>query len=179
MAKASSKKAASRKAAARKRPLKRKAASKAKVRLFTIGYQETPPKAVLDELEGAGVKLLVDVRAVASSRRPGFSKNQLAAGLNERGIGYLHFQGLGTPKEGRLAARAGDMKALTQIYAKHLKTPQAKQEMNEIATLITTAGPVCILCYERDHKDCHRKFIAEVIEEREGVAVENLVAPQM
>ena len=118
---------------------KKKASSKSK-RLFTIGYQETPPKAVLDELENAGVKLLVDVRAVASSRRPGFSKNQLAAGLKERGIGYLHLQALGTPKEGRLAARAGDVKALATIYAKHLKTPQAKIEMNELATLIGKAG---------------------------------------
>lgn len=61
-----------------------------KKRLFTIGYEQTPSKAVLDELESAGVKLLVDVRAVASSRRPGFSKSQLAAGLGERGIAYLH-----------------------------------------------------------------------------------------
>jgi uncharacterized protein (DUF488 family) len=61
-------------------------------RLFTIGYEQTPSKAVLDELEAAGVKLLVDVRAVTSSRRPGFSKNQLAAGLDERGIAYLHLR---------------------------------------------------------------------------------------
>lgn len=179
MARTAPKRPATRSAGLKKSPPKsRKAASNAKKRLFTIGYQETPPKAVLDELENAGVKLLVDVRAVASSRRPGFSKNQLASGLKERGIGYLHFQGLGTPKEGRLAARAGDVKALERIYAKHLKTPQAKQEMSELATLVDTAGPVCILCYERDHKDCHRRFIAEIIEE-DGVAVENLVAPQM
>lgn len=176
MAKTSSRKAApARKTVSLK---KKKASSKGK-RLFTIGYQETPPKAVLDELESAGVKLLVDVRAVASSRRPGFSKNQLASGLKERGIGYLHFQGLGTPKEGRLAARAGDIKALEQIYARHLKTPQARQEMDELATLIGNAGPVCILCYERDHKDCHRKFIADIIEARDGVAIENLAAPQV
>ena len=68
-------------------------------KFFTIGYEQTPAKAVLDELEHAGVKLLVDVRAVVSSRRPGFSKNQLAAGLDERGISYLHLRGLGTPKE--------------------------------------------------------------------------------
>ena len=70
-------------------------------RLFTIGYEQTPAKAVLDELEQAGVKLLVDVRAVAASRRPGFSKNQLAAGLDERGISYLHLRGLGTPIRAR------------------------------------------------------------------------------
>ena len=147
-------------------------------KLFTIGYEQTPAKAVLDELQSAGVKLLVDVRAIASSRRPGFSKSQLAAGLDERGISYIHLRGLGTPKDGRLAARSGDMKALSKIYHAHLKTPQARGEMDELAALVMKAGPVCILCYERDHNVCHRKFIAEIIEEREGVKIEDLVAPQ-
>ena len=102
-------------------------------KLFTIGYEQTRAKAVLDELEQAGVKLLVDVRAVASSRRPGFSKSQLAAGLDERGIAYLHLRGLGTPKEGRLAARAGEYKTLQKIYARHLKTAQAKEELDELS----------------------------------------------
>ena len=147
-------------------------------RLFTIGYEQTPAKAVLDELEHAGVKLLVDVRAVASSRRPGFSKNQLAAGLDERGISYLHLRGLGTPKEGRLAARSGKFDALHKIYAKHLKTPQAREELDELAALVKKSGPVCILCYERDHQHCHRRWIAEIIEDRDGVKVENLAAKQ-
>jgi uncharacterized protein (DUF488 family) len=148
-------------------------------KLFTIGYEQTPPKAVLDELENAGIKLLVDVRAVVSSRRPGFSKNQLAAALDERGIGYIHMKGLGTPKEGRLAARSGDMASLQRIYAKHLKTPQAKEELDELSALVTKAGPVCILCYERDHRHCHRKWIAEIIEDRNGVKTENLLPRQL
>ena len=148
-------------------------------KLFTIGYEQTPAKAVLDELEQAGVKLLVDVRAVASSRRPGFSKSQLAAGLDERGISYLHLRGLGTPKEGRLAARAGQYEALEKIYTKHLKTPQAKEELDELSALVKKSGPVCILCYERDHLHCHRRWIAEIIEERDGVKIENLAADQV
>lgn len=148
-------------------------------KLFTIGYEQTPAKAVLDELQRAGVKLLVDVRAIASSRRPGFSKSQLAAGLDERGISYIHLRGLGTPKDGRLAARSGDMKALSKIYHAHLKTPQAQGEMDELAALVMKAGPVCILCYERDHNVCHRKFIAEIIKDREDVKIEDLVAPQV
>jgi uncharacterized protein (DUF488 family) len=147
-------------------------------KLFTIGYEQTPAKAVLDELQRAGVKLLVDVRAIASSRRPGFSKTQLAAGLDERGISYLHLRGLGTPKEGRMAARNGDMKALGKIYHAHLKTPQARMEMDELDALVMKAGPVCILCYERDHNTCHRKLIAEIIADREGVKIDNLVASQ-
>ncbi|WP_284419253.1 MULTISPECIES: DUF488 domain-containing protein [unclassified Bradyrhizobium] len=147
--------------------------------LFTIGYEQTPAKAVLDELQAAGVKLLVDVRAVAASRRPGFSKSQLAAGLDERGIGYVHLRGLGTPKEGREAARSGHYDTLHKVYDAHLKTPQAKEQMDELASLVTSAGPVCLLCYERDHAHCHRQWIAEIIEDRDQVRVENLVAPQV
>jgi uncharacterized protein (DUF488 family) len=148
-------------------------------KFFTIGYEQTPAKSVLDELERAGVKLLVDVRAVASSRRPGFSKNQLAAGLDERGIAYLHLRGLGTPKDGRVAARGGKFDVLHKIYAKHLKTPQAREELDELSSLVQKSDPVCILCYERDHLHCHRRWIAEIIEDREGVRIENLAAPQL
>jgi uncharacterized protein (DUF488 family) len=148
-------------------------------KLFTIGYEQTPSNAVLDELVAAGVKLLVDVRAVASSRRPGFSKSQLAAGLDARGISYLHLRGLGTPKDGREAARSGKFEALHRIYAAHLKTSQAKEELDELSALVKKSGPVCILCYERDHLHCHRQWIAEAIENRDGVKVENLVAPQV
>ena len=148
-------------------------------KLFTIGYEQTPAQSVLDELERAGVKLLVDVRAVASSRRPGFSKTQLAAGLDARGISYLHLRGLGTPKDGRIAARSGKFDALHKIYAKHLKTPQAREELDELSSLVKKSGPVCILCYERDHAHCHRQWVAEIIEDRDSVKIENLAAPQI
>jgi uncharacterized protein (DUF488 family) len=148
-------------------------------KLFTIGYEQTPSKAVLDELEQAGVKLLVDVRAIASSRRPGFSKTQLAAGLDERGIAYLHLRGLGTPKQGREAARGGHYALLHKIYAAHLKTPQALEQLDELSSLFKKLGPVCLLCYERDHRHCHRQWIAEIIEARDGVRIENLVARQV
>jgi hypothetical protein len=118
-------------------------------RLFTIGYEQTPAKAVLDELEHAGVKLLVDVRAVAASRRPGFSKNQLAAGLDARGISYLHLRGLGTPKDGREAARSGKFDRLHKIYAAHLKTPQAREELDELSAHRRKRIPLLL---SRDHK---------------------------
>src|SRR5260221_14380566 len=92
-------------------------------KLFTIGYEQTPPKAVLDELEKAGVKLLVDVRAVASSRRPGFSKSQLAAGLVERGISFLHLRGIGTPKEGHDPARSCKFSPLNRVNTTHMSIP--------------------------------------------------------
>jgi uncharacterized protein (DUF488 family) len=145
--------------------------------LFTIGYEQTPAQAVLNELKQAGVKLLVDVRAIAASRRPGFSKTQLAAGLDATGIGYVHLRALGTPKEGREAARAGDVRKLKWIYDTHLGTAAAREQLDELSALVRKAGPVCILCYERDHTQCHRQWIAEAIHVRDRVKIGNLQAP--
>jgi uncharacterized protein (DUF488 family) len=144
--------------------------------LFTIGYEHMPAQAVLDELSRAGVKLLVDVRAVAASRRPGFSKTKLAAALDERGIAYIHLRALGTPKEGREAARRGDYSELKSIYDAHLATPDAREQLDELTALVRKSGPVCILCYERDHRHCHRQWIAEEITGRASVKVSNLQA---
>lgn len=91
----------------------------------------------------------------------------------------MHLRDLGTPKEGREAARSGKFDALHRIYTAHLKTPQAKEQLDELTSLVTTAGPVCILCYERDHRQCHRQWIAEIVEDRNGAAIENLAAPQL
>jgi uncharacterized protein (DUF488 family) len=146
-------------------------------RFFTIGYQQVPSQAVFDELERAGVTLVVDTRSVTASRRPGFSKRQLAAGLDERGIAYLHLRGLGTPKEGRLAARSGNLEDLFRIYERHLATPNAQEELIELANIVGSGQRVCLLCYERDVSHCHRKRIAEIVCERVGVDVEHLVAP--
>ena len=152
--------------------------AKAKPKLFTIGYEKAKPDAVMAELKRARVKLLVDTRAVAASRKPGFSKRQLAATLDENGISYLHLQKLGTPDEGRQAARAGKLDTLWRIYAKHLKTPAAIEEMAELVSIVKSGQTVCLLCFERDKDCCHRTRIAEVVHDRTGVAVVDL-APEL
>lgn len=144
--------------------------------LFTIGYEHTTPPAFLDALARVQIGLVVDVRAVAASRRPGFSKRQLAAALDERGIAYLHLRALGTPKEGRLAARSGDFSALFRIYESHLATPGAREELDALAELVRSGRRLCLLCYERDPCHCHRQRVAALMAERTGVAIENLFA---
>jgi uncharacterized protein (DUF488 family) len=145
--------------------------------LSTIGYEQATSQAVLGELNRAGIELVVDTRAVAASRRPGFSKRQLAAGLDQQGIAYLHLRGLGTPKEGRLAARRGQNDVLFRIYEAHLATPQAREELDVLTRLVKSGKRICLLCYERDVHHCHRKRIAELMCERVGIEVEHLVAP--
>jgi uncharacterized protein (DUF488 family) len=140
--------------------------------LFTIGYEQVKPAAVLRELKSAKVDLLV---GVAASRRPGFSKRQLAAALDEAGIDYLHLQKLGTPVEGRQAARAGDTDALWRIYDKHAKTPEAQAELGELVSLIKSGKRIALLCYCRDPKRCHRSRIVSNIKKRTRVKVKDLI----
>ena len=144
-------------------------------KLFTIGYEKAKPAAVMAELKRAKVKLLVDTRAVAASRKPGFSKRQLAASLGDEGIAYLHLQKLGTPDEGRQAARSGKLDTLWRIYAKHLETPEANAAMDDLVSIVKSGEVVCLLCYERDQACCHRNRIAEIVHERTGVSVVDLV----
>ena len=143
--------------------------------VFTIGYQESNPEAVIGTLAAAGVALLVDVRAVAASRRPGFSKRQLAAGVATVGIDYLHLRGLGTPPDGRLAARTGRYADMRRIFEAHLATESAAAEMDELARLVESGRPLCLLCFERHADHCHRRILGERLAARLGVEVVDLV----
>src|SRR5215213_10025469 len=96
------------------------------MKLATIGYESATQADVIDRLKTAGVEVLIDVRAVAASRRAGFSKTLLAASLNEAGIGYVHLRQLGTPKPGRDAARKGHIAQMHEIYEAHLAEPAAQ-----------------------------------------------------
>jgi uncharacterized protein (DUF488 family) len=143
--------------------------------LFTIGYEQAKPAAVLDELKRAQIQLVVDTRAVAASRRPGFSKRQLAASLEEAGIAYIHLQKLGTPAEGRAAARNGDIDTLWRIYDKHIKTTDAQSQLEELIALIKSGKRVALLCYCRDPKACHRSRIVANVMKRTRVKVADLI----
>lgn len=145
--------------------------------LFTIGYEQAKPAAVLGELTHAKVDTLVDVRAVAASRRPGFSKRQLAASLDETGIAYVHLQKLGTPAEGRQAARAGDHATLTRIYEKHIKKAEPQEQLGELVDLIKSGKRIALLCYCRDPATCHRSLIVAYVKDRIRVKVEDLIPP--
>jgi uncharacterized protein (DUF488 family) len=141
--------------------------------LFTIGYEGKTQAEFLDELEAGGVELVIDVRAVAASRRPGFSKTALAGGLRERGIDYLHLRALGTPADGRQAARAGRIAEMRSIYAGQLETPEAALALEQ-ALDVAARRPAALLCYEREAPDCHRSMLAQRMVERSPFQVRDL-----
>ncbi|HEY2708766.1 MAG TPA: DUF488 domain-containing protein [Caulobacteraceae bacterium] len=143
------------------------------MKLRTIGYEAATQAAVIDCLKRAGVEVLIDVRAVPSSRRAGFSKNILAASLAEAGIAYVHLKALGTPKAGRQAVRAGRVAEMETIYAAHLAEPQAQLELAK-ALEIAREQPAALLCYEANPAHCHRRIVAGKLSEAAEFEVEDL-----
>ena len=142
-------------------------------RLATIGYEAATQDAVIGRLRDAGVALLIDVRAVASSRRAGFSKTVLAASLAAAGIDYVHLRGLGTPKPGREAARKGRIAEMHAIYEAHLAEPAAQLQLAQ-ATEMARERPAALLCYEADAGGCHRRIVADRIREALGCEIVDL-----
>ena len=143
------------------------------MKLRTIGYEAATQAAVIDCLKRAGVAIVIDVRAVPSSRRAGFSKNILAGSLAEAGIDYVHLRALGTPKAGRQAVRAGHVAEMERIYATHLQEPQAQLQLAE-ALDIARERSAALLCYEADALHCHRRIVAGRLMQSEKFEVEDL-----
>jgi uncharacterized protein (DUF488 family) len=132
------------------------------MKIFTIGYEKTTQPELIAALQAAGVKRVIDVRAVPLSRRPGFSKSILKHGLAEAGIDYVHLKALGTPAEGREAARKGRHEELERIYAGQLDLPEAivaGAKMRELAV----ETPSALLCYEREPSGCHRTLLLRAV----------------
>ena len=140
----------------------------------TIGYENATPPTLLAALADAGVRTVVDVRALANSRRPGFAKTRLSASLAEAGIAYLHLRSLGTPAEGRAAARAGHHAEMQAVFAAHLETAEAREGMEVLERVAREAGPLCLLCLEADPAHCHRTLVADALAERLGTGVTHL-----
>lgn len=141
--------------------------------LFTIGYEDATPARLVEALRGAGVTTLVDVRALANSRKPGFAKTALSAVLAEAGIGYRHVKALGTPAEGRAAVRAGRPAEMRRIFGAHLAGLEAQAALAALAGQVGR-GTICLLCLEADPARCHRTLVAEAVAATSGVAVTHL-----
>jgi uncharacterized protein (DUF488 family) len=132
------------------------------MRVFTIGYEGVTVEEFLAALKQAGVERVIDVRALPLSRRPGFSKSALRGALEEAGIEYVHLKALGTPAEGRSAARAGRHEDMARIYAGQLELPEAMVQAAQMLDLAADK-PSALLCLEREPAHCHRTLLLQTV----------------
>ena len=143
--------------------------------IATIGYEGSTVEQVIETLKSADVQVLIDVRDVPVSRKPGFSKTALARLLGQGGVDYVHLRALGNPKPGRVAGKHGDMQAFERIFRDHLNGEPAQQAL-ETALDIASRTRACLLCFERDHTRCHRAMVAEEMARRRGIRIHHLLA---
>jgi uncharacterized protein (DUF488 family) len=141
--------------------------------ISTIGYEKANLDHFVGTLQAADVEVVVDIRDRAQSRRKGFSKTALSERLASSGIEYVHVKALGDPKEGRDAARSGNYSKFYEIFSAVMASDEAKNSLKEVAQL-AESKQICLLCYERDHSQCHRKIVADELETIIGVRTRHL-----
>jgi uncharacterized protein (DUF488 family) len=128
--------------------------------IATIGYEGSTIEKFVAALKYASIDVLIDVRDLPLSRKKGFSKNGLAQSLADADIEYVHLKGLGDPKDGRMAARAGEFDLFRKIFRRHMQTETAIRDLG-IAAGIVRARRTCLMCFECHHEKCHRSIVAE------------------
>jgi len=129
------------------------------IELMTVGYEGLSPSEFFDILRRSKVTMIVDVRELPISRRRGFAKSALSAGLAQHGIKYVHVPALGCPRNVRHDYRDdGDWARYTRRFKAHLeKCSPALEELSELMR----KERCCLLCFEKDYNFCHRSFVAE------------------
>ena len=141
--------------------------------LATIGYEAADLADFIATLQAAGIYRLLDVRELPISRRKGFAKRALSEALADAGIEYVHLRGLGDPKNGRAAARAGDVARFKRVFTAHMASEAAQADLRRAAYLVVQGG-ACLMCYERDHATCHRSIVATAISDTVQATIHHL-----
>lgn len=142
--------------------------------LYTVGYEKRTQEEFFRILAEAGVQVLMDVRDVAWSHKPGFAKGALAETAATAGMEYVHAQFAGNPKA--LRVQESDTPGLIGAYEKHLdRHPEILDQFAALVRGYWDAGKrVCIMCFERDPADCHRGVLAARWKKRRRGCVEHL-----
>jgi uncharacterized protein (DUF488 family) len=130
--------------------------------VFSVGYAGFATNTELAaRLAASQVAVLVDVRALASSRRRGFSRTALAEALAGAGVEYVHMRELGNPREGRELYRAGRIAEGRAFFERRLRVEGAAA-LTALAALVLDRR-CALMCRERDPADCHRTVIVEAL----------------
>lgn len=124
--------------------------------IVSVGYQDRSIDDFVRLLTSHGVATLLDVRLNPISRKKGFSKTALREALDVVGIEYIHHRPLGNPKDNRDGYRAGLPSARSR-YVEHL-ADVGEDAMDDLVER-ASGGRVAVMCYEREHGECHRSEV--------------------
>jgi uncharacterized protein (DUF488 family) len=132
--------------------------------LFTIGYEGISLEEYLVRLLKNDVKVLVDVRNNPLSMKYGFSKSQLKKYCASLGIEYVHIPEVGIQSDQRQELNTqSDYDKLFAVYRKN-NLSKTTTSQNEILKLLKQHKRIALTCFEANICQCHRKHLAEAIE---------------
>jgi uncharacterized protein (DUF488 family) len=137
--------------------------------LFTLGYEGLAMEVFLATLAANEIERVIDIRELPLSRRRGFSKTPLREALENVGIEYLHLRAAGNPFRRDKDVIARD--ELLARYRVHLNATRAP------VTAVADAARdrrAALLCFEHDHRTCHRSILAPRVARKLGVPVHHL-----
>jgi uncharacterized protein (DUF488 family) len=133
--------------------------------VVSIGYEGRTPAEFIALLVAHKVTKVIDVRELPLSRRKGFSKTPLSARLKSAGIDYRHVRAAGNPHRHLKA----DPARCLAMYTAHLKKHPEVIEL--VGDELQQPGRVAVLCFEREHKACHRSRLLDAINRSQRVQV--------
>lgn len=140
-------------------------------KIFTVGYEGGTAEDLLYTLKKHEVCVLIDIREMPLSRKPGLSKKALEESVSLIGIQYRHERALGAPKPIREALKkSGDYQEYFIGFDAYLDTQQ--DLLKQIGA--SFEGTIALMCFERDPDYCHRKSVARVLGEMIGIKPQHL-----
>ena len=126
------------------------------MKFYTVGYGNRSPEALLDILQGAAVRTVIDIRYKPVGRISSYTKTTSAEKgiqglLLSRGIAYLWIKELGNPYKDESDWRT----KYPPVLAAAWESARPK--------ILVADGPACIMCGCLRIEMCHRKYVADLL----------------
>ncbi len=140
--------------------------------LFTIGYEGISLEEYLNRLIQNDVRALIDVRNNPISMKFGFSKSMLKGYCESLGIIYHHYPQVGILSGQRRELR--NQEDYDDLFAKYrkLNLVETIPTQNAILQLLEKYKRIALTCFESNICQCHRKPLAESIQNLPGFTFE-------
>lgn len=131
--------------------------------LMTIGYEGFSLEKYLKQLICNDIRVLCDVRKNAFSMKYGFSKGILQKACEGVGIKYIHVPALGIESRNRKSLNTqADYDCLFEEY-EQTSLRHNWEALLYVRSIIDEEKRVCLTCFEKDPKQCHRTRVAKAL----------------
>lgn len=135
------------------------------ITIYTIGYERRTVADLMKQLHLLKIEVLADVREKPISRRYEFNAKYLMQSCIAENIDYQPWPNLGSTEELRDQLKAsGDIKTFHKNFRDYTEK-KLTEAMKMISSEISRKS-VALMCYERNHEDCHRSMLAEILSEQ-------------